>query len=276
MSVTLPIGPLQIIYTGGGPPITGTIQVTLPPAGSPPGINASVVIGTAGNPAASTQPATVTTSATNMTLDAEFSVQSGADRYVGRFRGNFTSRLQGSGTSIISSANGVATTNWTAQLGETNVPFRIGHTRGHLTISTTAATPPATNVTFTLPTVWQSGHAYGVGEVLIVNGSAQKVTAAGISGGSGSIPTFSTVTGAATTDNTVTWTCQGASASSVTVALDDTGAITPSPANINLGTYTSVGGTFTSNTSGNGTFFPGTSAKRGGSGDNWVTQSGDK
>lgn len=56
---------------------------------------------------------------------------------------------------------------------------------------------------------WQAGHIYALGGIIIINGFVQKVTTAGTSGGS--IPTFSTVTGGTTTDNSVIWTCQGPS-----------------------------------------------------------------
>lgn len=69
---------------------------------------------------------------------------------------------------------------------------------------------PADGDTFTIGPAsgaWQMSHVYGLGGVIVVNGFVQKVTTAGTSGGS--IPTFSTVTGQTTTDNTVIWTCQG-------------------------------------------------------------------
>ena len=56
--------------------------------------------------------------------------------------------------------------------------------------------------------VWQAGHVYGLGGIIVVNGFVQKVTTAGTSGGT--IPAFSIVTGQTTTDNSVIWTCQGA------------------------------------------------------------------
>lgn len=54
---------------------------------------------------------------------------------------------------------------------------------------------------------WQAAHLYALAGVIVVNGFVQKVTTGGTSGGS--VPTFSTLTGATTVDNTVIWTCQG-------------------------------------------------------------------
>ncbi len=54
---------------------------------------------------------------------------------------------------------------------------------------------------------WQAGHVYGLGGIIVLNGFVQKVTTAGTSGGG--IPTFSTITGNTTIDNTVIWTCLG-------------------------------------------------------------------
>lgn len=54
---------------------------------------------------------------------------------------------------------------------------------------------------------WQASHIYGANGVIVVNGYVQKVTTAGTSGGT--IPAFSIVTGATTTDGTVIWTNQG-------------------------------------------------------------------
>jgi len=141
MSVNLPIGPLQISYTGEGVNTTGTIQVNPPPAGSPAGTPPSLVLGAAGNPATNTQAATATTSATDMTLHAGWQVETAAGRYSFSFTGNFTSRLQGTGTLITVGGTGRISQVWRAQLGETNVPFYLnGALVGNITIAGTTVT----------------------------------------------------------------------------------------------------------------------------------------
>ena len=141
MSVNLPIGPLQISYTGEGVNTTGTIQVNPPPAGSPAGPPPSLVLGAAGNPATNTQAATATTSATDMTLHAGWQVETAAGRYSFSFTGNFTSRLQGTGTLITVGGTGRISQVWRAQLGETNVPFYLnGALVGNITIAGTTVT----------------------------------------------------------------------------------------------------------------------------------------
>lgn len=54
---------------------------------------------------------------------------------------------------------------------------------------------------------WLPSHIYGLNGQIVVNGYVQQVTTAGTSGGS--VPTFSTVTGATVQDNSVIWTCMG-------------------------------------------------------------------
>ena len=77
-------------------------------------------------------------------------------------------------------------------------------------------------------TAWQASHAYVLGDVVVPtagleNGFRYECTTAGTSGGSA--PTWSTVEGGTTTDNTVTWTTrfgghQGSGANGATLALD--------------------------------------------------------
>jgi hypothetical protein len=77
-------------------------------------------------------------------------------------------------------------------------------------------------------TAWQASHAYALGDVVVPtagleNGYRYECTTAGTSGGTA--PTWSTVEGGATTDNTVTWTTRfgchlGSGANGATLALD--------------------------------------------------------
>jgi hypothetical protein len=121
MSISLPIGPLQITYTAGTTTTIGTIQVNAPPAGSPAGTPASVVFSSAGNPTPPpiTQHATVTTS--SGAIEAGWNVAGS----VLLFTGIFSNNLRGSGTLTESGPNGLITQHWTAQLGEKNVPIKI-------------------------------------------------------------------------------------------------------------------------------------------------------
>jgi len=183
MSVSLPIGPLQITYTAGTTTTSGTIQVNAPPAGSPAGTLPSVVFSSAGNPTPITQHATVRMS--SGAIEAGWNVAGN----VLLFKGTFSNNLQGSGTLTESGPNGLITQHWTAQLGETNVRLKIG----------------------------------GV--------AAGSITIAG---------------------NQVTFNLAGNQSATANVG-PATGVVTSGPG-FSLGFYTGVSGTFTSNTSGSGSF----------------------
>jgi hypothetical protein len=188
---------------------TGTILIT----GTVP--NASVTITTLttvvthnGTSSTTTPNATYTASAT-ITSDGVINVPYGS--IVGltqeTLTGAFLNNLQGNGTvtmdpPVAGDTNQIA---WTAQLGETNVPFTVAGVQGLITIA-------GTQVTFTVG---------------------------------------------------------GASA---TAPLDPNSGQVSSSLSPNLLGYASVVGTFTSNTSGTGTFY--SSSKR--SNDSWSTNTGNK
>jgi hypothetical protein len=73
---------------------------------------------------------------------------------------------------------------------------------------------------------WHASHAYALGAEILANGYIQQVTAAGTSGSSA--PSFPTVTGQTTTDNTVTWTTLGANGTAFNSNVMATAGITTS------------------------------------------------
>jgi hypothetical protein len=125
MSVTLPIGPLQITTTISPTETTnGAITIT---AGA----------------TASTCNVSITANNVTQQIAAQ---DNGGGRFTGSLTensvtttisGGFTNNLQGNGTVIVQSqGTGGNRMNWTAQLGEANVPFKISsHAEGTLTIA---------------------------------------------------------------------------------------------------------------------------------------------
>lgn len=216
--MSMNFGPLQIIFTetNSGTTTTGTIHVkALPPGGPLPNINASVTLN---GPVSSAGPQQAAVSEGG-DVQATWSAQVTASSVFGvvplNFTGTFTNNLQGTGkltTGDPATPGSLSTQDWTAQLGETNVPFTI------------VGTPVGTTITI-----------------------------------AGSQVTFNV-------------TIDG-DPDSATATLDPaTGMVSSS--NFSLGPYTSVGGQFFSNTSGKGSFTPGTGVKR--QDDAWGTDTTSK
>jgi hypothetical protein len=89
----------------------------------------------------------------------------------------------------------------------TNELSGSGYSTGGVTVASCNMTATAAN---SWGTSWAASTAYAVGAVIrpaTGNGFIYRCTVAGTSGGS--TPTFGTVVGGSTTDNTVTWECAG-------------------------------------------------------------------
>lgn len=83
---------------------------------------------------------------------------------------------------------------------------------GYARVATTAA---SWNASANQDPVWAASTVYSLNQLIVdSNGNQQKVTTAGTSGASA--PTWNTTTGGTTTDNTVTWTNEGAEPQQVT------------------------------------------------------------